>query len=88
MTTWICPYWHKDKKDRITCEGGTVKFPDYAARMDFIARYCAGADWQGCPLARMMNDYYDSAALKKYEKSTFSQAKKTRAHACEEGTKT
>lgn len=59
MTTWICPYWRKDKEKRITCEGGTVKFPDHAARVGFIHRNCASDSWPGCPLARMLNDYYE-----------------------------
>lgn len=65
MTTWCCPYWHKDKGDRVTCEAGTIRFPDRAARMDYIHSHCASVDgWQRCHLSRMMEDYYDRASGK------------------------
>lgn len=58
MTTWMCPYWHKDKQNRITCEAGAVRFPDGESRRAFTAAFCAG-DWKQCQMARMMTIYYD-----------------------------
>ncbi len=55
-----CPYLHKDKIERITCEGGTTKFPDPDARSSFVYTYCASkSGWKNCPTARMLNEYYD-----------------------------
>lgn len=57
---WSCPYWHKDKGERVTCEAGSVCFPDRAARMDYIRRFCASSDgWKNCQMAKMMDDYYE-----------------------------
>lgn len=62
MTTWSCPYWHKDKGDRVTCEAGSIRFPDHACKMDYIHQFCAG-DWDRCQLSRMMTTYYDRQEL-------------------------
>lgn len=60
MITWCCPYWHKDKQDRITCEAGTIRFPDEFARMDWIRRYCTdAAGWKACPMSEMMTTFYE-----------------------------
>ena len=60
MITWCCPYWHKEKQDRITCEGGTIRFPDKTGREDWIRRYCISQHgWADCPVAEMMETYYE-----------------------------
>lgn len=60
MISWYCPYWHKDKSDRVTCEAGTVRFPDKQAREEYIKQFCAGRErsWEQCSLAQMMETYY------------------------------
>lgn len=60
MITWYCPYWNKDKQDRITCEAGTIRFPDECARIDWIRRYCTdAAGWKACPMSEMMTTFYE-----------------------------
>lgn len=62
--THYCPYLRRDKRDRITCEGGTALFPDVTARTMFLKSNCASSEgWQMCPKARMLSAYYERINL-------------------------
>lgn len=56
---WVCPYYTRDYKDHMSCEGGRVEFPSVKATRDYMARYCASNEWESCTLARALTEHYD-----------------------------
>lgn len=58
--THYCPYLRRDKRDRITCEGGTAVFPDFVAKAMYVQSNCASSEgWKTCPKAIMLNSFYE-----------------------------
>lgn len=57
---WACPYYIRDGKLTVTCEAGSVNFPDRATANRYMNRYCADARcWQLCTLASALTRYYE-----------------------------
>ena len=55
----ICPYFRKENRGRVYCEGATLKFPDKEARRDIVYRFCAHpTGYNDCPLKQAMDGYY------------------------------
>lgn len=56
----VCPYYSKEVNDRLRCEGGSIKFPDKAARKEIVYQYCSSIEnCQKCTLYQMLTNYYD-----------------------------
>ena len=54
-----CPFFEKERKLKLTCEGGVLKFPDADARSEFLLGYCSHAHaWRKCPIAHCLENYY------------------------------
>lgn len=57
--TWACPFYRRDERMCVHCEGGCVRFPDWKSRQEYIDRYCAHpSGWRGCSVAGNMEEYY------------------------------
>jgi len=59
--TWSCPYFIWDDKRMIKCEGGRLRFPDFATCSGFAENYCAslsGNGWKNCCIARTVSLWY------------------------------
>lgn len=58
--TWICPFFRRDEKMRIHCEGGGVDLPERATFLEYANRYCANLEgWKDCSIAAQMLRYYE-----------------------------
>lgn len=56
---YLCPYFVRDDKMAISCEGKTtIRFPSPDLCRRHKGNYCAG-DWQQCQYAQMLNEFYD-----------------------------
>lgn len=57
----ICPFFQQDRgNNRISCEGGSLRFPDRVARREFVYTYCASFEGcKACPLNRSLEQYYE-----------------------------
>ena len=56
---WMCPYYHKDERCAVRCEGGRIELPKEAAR-DYILTYCADLNgWRRCTVARAITRHYE-----------------------------
>ena len=54
-----CPFYKRDTYLKLSCEGGTLKFPDADARSEYVLGYCANSyNWRKCPIAHMLENYY------------------------------
>lgn len=50
----VCPFYSRDYRDYLNCEGGQLKMPKEALG-DYMARYCANpAAWRRCTVARAL----------------------------------
>lgn len=59
---FCCPYYLWEEPLCIFCEGGKVRFRDFAHRRDYVYTYCAAAPgWEVCTVA--------AAVTKSYERS-------------------
>lgn len=56
---WICPYYRRDYKDRMSCEGGRVQMPSVPLTREYMAQYCASQNYRNCTLARVLTQYYE-----------------------------
>lgn len=57
----VCPYFGSEHPVRLTlnCEAGRVRFPDRAARVNYIRTHCGNLDgYKRCSLCRMMDAAY------------------------------
>jgi len=51
---FVCPFYSRDYKDYLNCEGGQIKMPKEALD-DYMARYCANSTaWRSCTIARAL----------------------------------
>ena len=64
----ICPYYRRESKNSITCEGicqcdtvySSVKFDFETDKRCWVERYCATFKYKNCPYARMIEqEKYD-----------------------------
>lgn len=56
----ICPFYTKEAKNKLYCEGGTIKPPDNEARREIVYKYCASMeDYKNCTIYQMLMNYYD-----------------------------
>lgn len=54
-----CPFFKDERKLKLTCEGGVLKFPDADARSEFVLEYCANNySWRKCSIAHCLENYY------------------------------
>lgn len=52
---WSCPFYRRDEKMCIRCDGGAVSFLDHIELAEFADRHCASAKgWRDCTLAKML----------------------------------
>lgn len=55
-----CPFFKRDCYLKLYCEAGTVKFPDWQGRGEYVESFCANArNWKNCTLAPMLEKYYE-----------------------------
>ena len=58
---WACPFFVWDDKQKIHCEGGTVKFRDPQELGDYADQFCANVDgWDRCSVAACLMRRYES----------------------------
>ena len=54
-----CPFFKREKKLILRCEGATLKFPDKEARSEFVLGCCANVyGWRKCSIAHCLENYY------------------------------
>lgn len=59
--TWCCPFFKRDERMSVHCEGGQVRFDHWTIRNLYINQYCASVSgWEMCTIAK--------SQLWKYEK--------------------
>ncbi len=57
---WACPFFRWDERERISCEGGRMDFPDRMALTEYADRYCANVQgWKSCTMAEGLLRYYE-----------------------------
>lgn len=55
-----CPFFHDDRRGRISCEGGSVKL-GISGNKEYATRFCANnPGWRECPFARELSKKYGS----------------------------
>lgn len=58
--TWCCPFFKRDERLCVYCEGGQVRFYDLRCRNEYINRYCATVPgWKSCTIAGYLVHYYE-----------------------------
>lgn len=57
--TFICPFYVRDHRDKMRCEGGTVRLADLRSTLRYMNSYCASYDWERCTLARALEEFYE-----------------------------
>lgn len=61
---WVCPYFSKDERLKISCEAGIVRFPDRKAITRYADDYCCHMPgWESCSMAAMLNRHYDEQPI-------------------------
>lgn len=56
----VCPYYKKETKDKMYCEGGTIKPPDLKAKSELVYKHCASMEnYKNCTIYQMLTNYYD-----------------------------
>lgn len=61
---WVCPYFGKDERLKISCEAGIVRFPDRKAITRYADDYCCHMPgWESCSMAAMLNRHYDEQPI-------------------------
>jgi hypothetical protein len=48
-----CPFYSRDYRDYLNCEGAQVKLPKEELD-EYTRRYCANEEWRRCPIARAL----------------------------------
>ena len=57
---WACPFFVRDEKQKVICEGGGPAFEDPRRFNDFVSEYCANVPgWNNCTLARALKRQYE-----------------------------
>lgn len=55
-----CPFFKSVDGLRLSCELGTMKFPDKQARRNLVHVYCADPqNYKNCMCYKILMDYYD-----------------------------
>lgn len=63
---FICPYFKWDDEKKVGCEGRHVMaFASREEAKKFMTVCCAGWEWEKCPHAQEMNEYYEREHRKK-----------------------
>jgi len=57
--TWICPFFKRDEKNAIFCEGGKVYFPEAKRCQEFASEYCGSHEYKKCTIAKMLFKHYE-----------------------------
>lgn len=57
--TWICPFYKRDEKMAMVCEGNVrVAFDIKSDLMEYQKNYCGSFDYFKCPIAeRILKEY-------------------------------
>lgn len=53
-----CPFYSRDYRDYLNCEGAQVKLPKEELD-EYTRRYCANEEWRRCPIARALTLHYE-----------------------------
>lgn len=53
-----CPFYSRDYRDYLNCEGAQVKLPKEELD-EYTRRYCANEEWRHCPIARALLLHYE-----------------------------
>lgn len=57
---WVCPYFSKDDRLKISCEAGNVRFPTRQSITRYADEYCCNLPgWEKCSMAAMLNRHYE-----------------------------
>lgn len=61
MTGYVCPFLKGEKKkESLSCELCSFKFPDKAARREIVYGYCANTEgYKSCMLYKVLSAYYE-----------------------------
>ncbi len=55
-----CPFYKREEKDLLRCEGGVLFFHSRSDKTEFENDLCADPDrWRRCPIAISLNKYYE-----------------------------
>ncbi|MBQ9980169.1 MAG: hypothetical protein IJP23_03835 [Oscillospiraceae bacterium] len=59
-TIYVCPFWQRDIKSNLYCEGARLDFKNGATLRDYARRYCADIHgWRCCSIAAALNEQYE-----------------------------
>ena len=53
-----CPYYSRDYRDHLNCEGAKLKLPKEVLD-EYTRRYCRSEEWRRCPIARALTLHYE-----------------------------
>nr|DAZ40901.1 MAG TPA: hypothetical protein [Caudoviricetes sp.] len=53
-----CPFYSRDYRDYLNCEGAQVKLPKEELA-EYTRRYCANKEWRRCPIDRALLLHYE-----------------------------
>jgi hypothetical protein len=57
---YTCPYYRREERLCMICEGGMVRFRDLDHRNDYVNAYCtANPGWQACSIAQAITKSYE-----------------------------
>lgn len=57
---WQCPFFVWDEKQKIHCEGGTLKFCKGREKSRYAHQYCANfSEWKMCTLSQFLLEKYE-----------------------------
>ncbi len=54
-----CPFYKREKRKKIYCEGGKFKFHNRELKNEYTEKYCSNnACWKKCSAAESLIEYY------------------------------
>ena len=60
LRTFCCPYYEKDGKRSVHCEGGRIALPNRELTQDYFDAYCGDVTgWKRCTVARAITRFYE-----------------------------
>lgn len=63
---WACPYYRSDEAKAVRCVGGKISFRSLTLAKEYFDRHCANAaGWEGCAIAKALNEAYEREQAKK-----------------------
>ena len=55
---FVCPYYSRDYRDYLNCEGAKLTLPKEELD-EYTRRYCASEEWRRCHIARALTLHYE-----------------------------